>query len=180
MGVVPEQYGAAVVEVARTVVGGIVVLKVVRVAELGLEDVENVLWGLVDVALEALVPPAPEVALGEVEVVGLEVVLEVLVPGEPEVAAPEVLGAAGEVVMLLRDDPDIGSVEDVGLDVDVPTAEEGEADELGRGAFVVVLGTPPVEMELGIVVGDGVCWVETEELADWVVKRLLAEGLGLV
>lgn len=170
------------VEVARVVVGGIVVLRVVTVVALGLEDVDNVLWGIVEVALEGLVPGVPEVIPGEVVVKVLEVALEVAVPGTPEVTpmvvvpeVPEVFGNTDEVVALVKDEPGIVSVEDATIVVGVPAAEvedelgcgilvvvdvptvEGE-DELGCGILVVVPDDAPiVETEFGVVLNDGGC-----------------------
>jgi hypothetical protein len=152
-----------VIVVARVVVGGIVALRVVTVVALGLEDVDNVLWGIVEVALEGLVPGVPEVTLGEVVVEVLEVVLEVVVSGTPEVTpnvvvpeVPEVFGDTGEAVVLVKDDPGTGNVEDATTVMEVP-AEEGE-DELGCGALVVVADDDPiVETEFGIVLSDVGC-----------------------
>lgn len=158
MGVAPEQNEALVVVLVRVVVGKFVVLRVVTVVEMGLEDVDSVLWGIVEVTLEGLVPSGPEVILGVVVVEVLEVALEVVVPGGPEVTpkvVPDVLGNADEAVVLVKDEPGIASVEDATIVVDVPAAE-GE-DELGCGAPVVVPDAPIVERELGVVVDGGGC-----------------------
>lgn len=144
MGVAPEQYGAAVVAVTRLVVAvNDEVLKLLRVVPLDLDEVNNVLATLADVAPEVLILTVAVVIGTLVVVEVLELILELVTVERPGT---------------LRVEAEIKPLED-----DVRTTEERPGDEFDCGVPIAVLEVPTVGPTLRLVLGGEGCWLAVVE-----------------